>query len=185
MTTWGWIILALASCAIAAAAIVVFYTRRRRTAGLRELFGPEYDRTIAKRASRSKGERELAERQERRRRLDIHPLRPEARERYVDDWQEVQSRFVDDPGAAVRDADRLIEQVMSDSGYPQGDFEQRVADVSVDHNDAVAEYRAAHETYARFVQGDASTEELRRSLIGYRALFDELLEPERELSVAR
>jgi hypothetical protein len=184
VTTWGWISLAL--CASAVAAIVVVNARGRRTVELRERFGAEYDRTIANRASRAKGEHELAERQERRRRLDIQALSPEACKRYSSDWQTVQSRFVDGPAAAVSDADRLLERVLSDRGYPRADFDQRVAHVSVDHGEMVAHYRAAHETYSRFVDGDAtSTEELRRSLLNYRALFDELLEPEQQVAVAR
>ena len=121
-------------------------------------------------------EAELSDRQKRREELDVKPLSPGARERYVELWQATQARFVDDPGGAITEADLLIQQVMRERGYPVEDFEQRAADVSVDHPDVVNNYRAAHGISIAHERERASTEDLRRAMVHYRSLFDDLLE---------
>jgi hypothetical protein len=177
MPTWGWILIAAAAVLVCSGLAWSAYRTRRRKR-LQEGFGPEYDRTVADARSRREAEAELAERQQRREDLDIEPLSPAARDGYAERWRRTQERFVDDPGAAVTDADGLIQEVMRERGYPVEDFDQRAADVSVDHPEVVSNYRAAHGISAANERGKASTEDLRTALVHYRALFVELLEAE-------
>ena len=157
-------------------AAVWWYSMRQRSAKLQEKFGPEYERTVAEKGDTRKAEDELTDRQKRVSKLEIKPLAADERRRFNDEWRAVQARFVDDPSAAVRDADTLVGRVMEARGYPVGDFEQRAADVSVDHPTVLEHYRAAHAVALRHAQGQASTEDLRQAMVNYRALFDELLE---------
>jgi hypothetical protein len=175
--TWGWILIAVA-VVVLIAAIVMSITSKRKTKQLQSQFGPEYDRTIESADSRRKAESELAARQERREQLDIRPLSSAARERYVSQWQNVQAQFVDSPSTAVASADQLIQSVMSDRGYPVDDFESRAADVSVDHPHVVENYREGHRLAQQDRNGNGSTEDLRQAMRHYRALFDELVEPD-------
>jgi hypothetical protein len=175
MPTWGWILIGVG---VVALCLLVAWTalaaRRRR--GLQQTFGSEYDRTVADAPSRREAESELAERRKRREELEITPLDPEARERYQSDWRRAQERFVDDPPGAVAEADRLIQRVMRERGYPVHDFEQRATDLSVDHPEVVSNYRAAHGISVANERGKASTEDLRTAMVHYRSLFAELLE---------
>ena len=174
MDTWVWIAIAAAVVVLVLLAIWMA-ARKRRRSQLQEGFGPEYDRTVDDMGSRRKAESELKDREKRREELDIRPLRQGARDRYATRWSGVQERFVDNPGAALRDAHTLVIEVMRERGYPTDDFEQRAADVSVDHPHVVENYRAAHSITQR---GDADTEDQRQALVHYRGLFDELLETE-------
>lgn len=175
MPTWGWVLIGIGVVALCLLiAWRAFAARRRR--GLQESFGPEYDRTVADAPTRREAESDLVERQKRREQLEIRPLEPAARERYADRWHGAQERFVDDPAEAVREADRLIQEVMRERGYPVEDFEQRAADVSVDHPEVVSNYRAAHGISTANERGKASTEDLRTAMVHYRSLFAELLE---------
>jgi hypothetical protein len=185
MPVWAWIVIAVAVVLVVAAVAWAMY-RRRRSRMLRGRFGPEYDRAVAERGGRWKAESELAARQRRRQELDIRPLEPAARERYMVEWRGTKARFVDDPGGAVAEADRLITQVMRDRGYPMEDFEQRSADISVDHANVVDDYRAAHAISMANDHGQASTEDLRQAMVHYRRLFEDLLEtrgPDRSAEV--
>ncbi|MGH7357355.1 MAG: hypothetical protein ACREJR_00915 [Candidatus Rokuibacteriota bacterium] len=175
MDTWMWFVLVAA--AIAVVALIAWATSRsRRTAGLRDQFGPEYDRTVERTDSRREAEAELAARRERRKELDIRPLTPAARDRYHQAWIEVQARFVDQPATSLREADMLVTRLMRERGYPMDDFGQRVADVSVDHPRVVEHFRAAQGISGKTESNGASTEELRQGLVHYRMLFEELLE---------
>jgi hypothetical protein len=174
MDTWVWIVIAAAAVVVVLLAVWAAARKKRRTSELREGFGPEYDRTVEEAGSRRRAESELAEREKRREALDITPLAPGARDRFADRWRTVQERFVDDPSGALNDAHVLVIEVMRERGYPTDDFEQRAADVSVDHPNVVENYRAAHAISER--GDDADTEEQRQGLVHYRALFDELLE---------
>lgn len=136
-----------------------YFLRRQRTRRLRAHFGPEYDRLVHESHDQTAAERELERREHRVRQLDIHSLPPRERERYAEAWRVDQARFVDDPKEAVLEADHLITEVMNARGYPVGDFEQRAADVSVDHPDIVANYRAAREIVGRYNEGKAGTED--------------------------
>ncbi|HWC32129.1 MAG TPA: hypothetical protein VG709_03285 [Actinomycetota bacterium] len=175
MPDWlPWVI--AAAVVIIVVVVAFFVAQRRRSTALRDRFGPEYDRTMATTDGRREGERELRERQERRKELEIRPLAPDAQRRYVEQWRLVQERFVDDPTGAIAEADRLVTQVMRDRGYPMDDFEQRAADVSVDHPNVAEDYRRAHEVAVRRDDAETDTEDLRRAMIHYRALFTDLLE---------
>jgi len=184
MPSWVWVVIALA--AVVVLAIVVWQAlARRRTGQLQEQFGPEYDRTVGTAESKREAEAELQAREERRRELEIRPLPSAARYRYLEAWQGVQSQFVDDPSAAVARADELIQSVMSERGYPVEDFEQRAADVSVDHPQVVENYREGHRLAQSSANGSGSTEDLRQAMRRYRALFDDLVEPAADDPTAR
>jgi len=173
-TTLIIIIVAIAVLAIGAA--VWMFLEKRKTERLRSRFGPEYDRLAESEGDRRQAEKVLAQREKRVSRLDISPLTPEDRDRFASSWQAEQSRFVDDPRAALANADRLVTEVMKARGYPMGDFEQRAEDVSVDHASVVENYRIAHDIALRDRRGEATTEQLRKGLLHYRMLFQELLE---------
>jgi hypothetical protein len=156
--------------------LAVLFGQRRRTQRLQQQFGPEYQRTVARTGDQRTAEADLTAREQRRRELDIVALDPAARDRYLEAWRTTQGRFVDEPATATREADTLVAQVMSDRGYPVDDFEQRAADVSVDHPQVAEHYRAAHALFQANEQGLASTDDLRQAFVHYRSLFSELLE---------
>ena len=161
---------------LAIAAAIWMYMQRRRTQQLRSRFGPEYQRVVETDGDRRRAESVLEERQKRIERLDIRPLSNEDRQRFSNAWTQQQARFVDDPAGAVEEADRLIGKVMKTRGYPVGDFEQRSADISVDHPIVVENYRIAHEIALRGRRSEVGTEDLRKAMVHYRTLFEELLE---------
>jgi hypothetical protein len=158
------------------------YSRRQRSQGqvrsekLRERFGTEYERTVAEKGDTRSAESELTARQKRVSQFNIRPLAADEGRGFNDEWQAVQMGFVDDPSVAVRDADALVGRVMDARGYPEGDFEQRFADVSVDHQAALGNYRVAHEIVLRHSLGQASTEDLRQAMVNDHALLAELLD---------
>ncbi len=164
---------------IVLALIIVVSLRRRRSAKLRERFGPEYDRVLQREGNERKAEGVLEFREKRREKFKIRPLSPSDRSSFTVRWNEVQARFVDDPRGAVTVADSLVTDVMQARGYPIGEFEQRAADISVDHPVVVENYRAAHDIATRHTSGRASTEDLRQAMVHYRVLFQELLEEPR------
>jgi hypothetical protein len=175
------IILIVAVAVVVIAGIAAFFAlRKRRTAKLRTQFGgSEYDRAMTAGGNRRHGEAGLEERQDRVEALNIRALAPGDKARFAESWRRVQGRFVDSPGGAVTEADQLLRDVMSTRGYPVTDFEQRAADVSVDHPLVIDNYRKAHEIAVRQTHGQASTEDLRQAMIHYRTLFEELVgEPE-------
>lgn len=151
------------------------FLRKRRTEGLRSRFGPEYAHALQESGDRRQAENTLEERKKRVERFHLRPLASGDRARFTDSWRTVQARFVDEPKGAVSEADQLLGDVMSTRGYPVSDFEQRTADMSVDHPRVVENYRAAHEIALRHAQGQASTEDLRQAMIHYRTLFEELV----------
>jgi hypothetical protein len=175
MPAWVWVIVAIVVIVVIALAVWAAM-RKRRTESLRQQFGPEYDRTVDSADNSRDAESELEQRRRRRAELDVRPLAPGARTRYADEWRSVQARFVDDPPGAVGQADTLVTQVMRERGYPMDDFEQRAADVSVDHPDVVDDYRSAHDISTRSANGQAETEDLRQAMVHYRGLFEQLLE---------
>ena len=173
------LIIGLAVILIAGIAAWLFF-RKRQTGKLRTKFGgAEYDRAVKEDGSRRHAEAGLKERTERVESLNIRPLAPGDRARFVESWSRVQARFVDGPGGAVTEADQLLRDVMSTRGYPVSDFEQRAADISVDHPLVMENYRTAHAIAVRQTQGQANTEDLRQAMIHYRTLFEDLVgEPE-------
>lgn len=155
--------------------------RKRQSHDLEKRFGPEYHHTVDEMGSRTKAESELLARKKRVEKLKIVPLAPDQAARFSDEWRTLQARFVDNPKGVLMDADRLVNELMRQRGYPMGDFESRAADISVDHPAVVHHYRAAHAIALRDVDADADTEALRQAVVHYRALFSELLEVEEPL----
>lgn len=161
---------------LAVAVAVFIYLQRQRSKRLRSRFGPEYDRAVDQYGNQRKAEEDLSFREKRIEKLHVRDLSPDEAGRFADAWREEQARFVDVPGQAVANADRLVGELMKARGYPVSDFEQRVADVSVDHPLVVQNYRAAHAIADRYGHGLANTEELRQAMVHYRALFEDLLD---------
>jgi len=177
-TTYIIIIVVVLVLVIVGAILGPIFARRKRSERFHNQFGPEYDRTVQTMGNEKKAQTELDERQKHVKALDIRPLSVSERERYLADWTAVQSKFVDEPGQAIVDADRLIIEVMQIRAYPVSDFEQRAADISVNYPALVSNYRAAREIAIKNKQHQADTEELRRAMIYYRSLFEELLKTE-------
>lgn len=160
---------------ICAMLLAPVFARRKRTERLQDHFGPEYDHTVQSMGGEKKAQTELDERQKHVEALDIRSLNVSERRRYLAEWTTVQSKFVDEPGQAIVDADHLIMEVMQLRNYPVSDFEQRAADLSVNYPALVTNYRAARAVAIKNEQLQADTEELRQAMIYYRSLFDELL----------
>jgi hypothetical protein len=158
---------------------VVLYMRKRKktTAALRQRFGSEYDRAVLQQGSERKAEAKLADREARVEMLKIRDLELAEREGYLSRWQTVQSRFVDYPKGAVTEADELVSSLMQARGYPVSDFDQRAADISVDHPRVVENYRSGQDAALRLANREVSTEELRTAMLHYRSFFDELAQP--------
>jgi len=179
METWMWVVIAVAAVVVIAAVALWLWDnqrRKKRSERLQREFGQEYDRTVDRSGGRKSAEAELMDRQQRVQNMDIRPLSEAELRRFADRWHSTQADFVDEPGGAVAQADRLVGEVMQARGYPVGDFEQRAADVSVDHPEVVQNYRAAHALAVRHQRAQASTEDLRQAMMHYRALFTDLLE---------
>jgi hypothetical protein len=170
----------IAAVVIAAALIAAAwaYSVRSRRERLRSRFGPEYDRTVRAVGRPDKADVILKKRMDRVERFKLRPLTPAQAEEFGREWRRIQAKFVDDPGGATTEADALVGRVMTARGYPPEDFETRADDVSVDHPHVVENYRSARMFMARWVSGEAGTEELRQAIVNYRALFDDLLQVE-------
>jgi hypothetical protein len=187
MTTLSppWIALAAVLIVVLIAAATWAWSRRKKQSErLRQRFGTEYGRSVDELGSRSKAESELKAREVRVEQLSITPLAPPDAARFTQAWNALQSRFVDNPKGVVVQADELVRELMLKRGYPMGDFERRAADISVDHPAVVETYRAAQAIAVRDQRGEADTEELRKAVVHYRALFDELLEVKRPRQAA-
>ncbi len=172
-------LIVLAAAAILIIAVLAWlYVRKRRstTADLRKKFGPEYDRAVRVHGAGRKAESKLEDREKRVEKLNIRDLDPMEPDRFLKRWESVQSRFVDSPKGAVTEADDLVSSAMKARGYPVSDFDQRAADISVDHPRVVENYRSAHEIALRAGKDQATTEELRTAMIHYRSLFEELVQ---------
>ena len=175
MQPWLWVLLIVVVAVVIVAAVAA--SRQRRTANLRDKFGPEYERAVDASDDRRGAEHELLDRARRRDRLEIRPLPEAARARYAEQWRGIQERFIDDPAGSVTAAHTLLDQVMAERGYPTHDFEEQADLVSVDHPRVVENYRAAYAVNQRQRDGQATTEDLRDALVRYRSLFEELLHP--------
>jgi len=172
MPTWLIVLIVVVAVAVLGA-VIWLVTQEMQRKRLQQRFGPEYDRTVAEKDSPRAAQRELAERERRHKELDIRPLSASARERYAREWAQVQEKFVDQPSAAVTEADRLLNSLMAERGYPTEGYEQQVADLSVRHAKNLEHYRAAHTTQQK--RDGASTEDLRDAMVRYRAVFEDLL----------
>ncbi len=186
LSTMQWALIVAVVVVVVGGIATMLYMRKRRTARLRGQFGgPEYARAVQEGGSQRRAEAKLEKRAERVESFHIRALAPGDHARFVESWGKVQSRFVDSPGGAVTEADQLLGDVMLTRGYPVSDFEQRAADISVDHPLVMENYRAAHAIAARQTLGRASTEELRQAMIHYRTLFEELVgQPEKARAVS-
>jgi hypothetical protein len=184
MPVWVWVLIGI-GVVVVLGALAWNALARRRTSRLQDRFGPEYDRMVGTTENKREAESDLASREERRAQLDIRPLSQAACARYIENWQVVQAQFVDDPSVAVASADSLIQSVMSERGYPVEDFEQRAADVSVDHPQVVENYRDGHRLAEASAGGTGSTEALRQAMRHYRALFEELVEADADQPLRR
>jgi hypothetical protein len=169
------VIFAVLLIAFALAVVAWLVIQRQRSLGLKRRFGPEYDLAVSKLGSRSKAEAELSSREKRVAAMSIMPLAAADAVRFSQAWNALQGRFVDNPKGVVADADCLVRELMERRGYPMGEFEQLAADISVDHPTVVTTYRAAQSIAIRDARGEADTEELRKAVVYYRTLFDELL----------
>src|ERR1700691_1643317 len=161
---------------IAVLAWMYVQERRSTTASLRQKFGPEYERAVHQQGSERKAQTNLADRQERVEKLNIRDLDPMEHERFSKQWESAQARFVDSPRGAVAEADDLVSSLMKTRGYPVSDFDQRAADISVDHPRVVENYRSAHEIALRVGKDAATSDDLRTAMIHYRSLFEELMQ---------
>lgn len=170
------VIAVIAVAALIVIAVVVLLWERKRKTDLKRRFGTEYERAVRERGSEREAQAALEAREKRVEKFNIRELSRTERDRYGEQWRTVQSRFVDDPKGAVIEADETVASLMNVRGYPISDFEQRAADLSVDHPHVVQNYRAAHEIAVRHRQGRASTEDLRQAMIYYRSLFEDLLD---------
>lgn len=182
MPTWE-LILIVTSVVIVVVVIIVVISLasgRRKTQRLQQHYGSEYERLVSETGDQKAAEKELTARERKRQKLEIVPLNPSARSDFTARWQQVQTGFVDNPATAVGVADRLVTEVMRERGYPVDDFDQRAADVSVDHPQVVENYRAAHGIHLSAQRGDVSTEQQRKAFVHYRALFEKLLETKSE-----
>ena len=154
----------------------VLLARRRKSEHLREHFGPEYERELKRHGDAGKAESALEERARRVKKFEIRSLPSGERQRFADEWMQVQRRFVDDPRGAVSEAHTLVQKVMNARGYPMGDFDRQAEDLSVHYPSVISNYRNAHDIVLRHGKGQASTEDMRQAMVHYRSLFDELLE---------
>jgi hypothetical protein len=174
MSELTWILIAVLVVVVLAIAAWAI-GRSRRSARLKQHFGTEYERTVGELGEQRAAEADLLQREKKHKKLDIVELSPEARHEHAEAWQRVQAEFVDAPADAVGRAERLVTRVMRERGYPIDDFDQRAADISVDHPDIVENYRNAHAIYTSQHEGQIETEAARQAFVHYRALFDRLL----------
>lgn len=179
--------------------LIAFFVSRRRKAQrqeeqrerTREEFGSEYDRTAEKHGSEEDAERELRERRGRVER-QVQPLSGESRERYKEQWDEVERVFVDNPERSIEMADRTVSDMLrernfvSDASQSDSETERSLA---VMHPDVADDYREARriraDVVARSTRGsdeesggtsEETTEELRQAIRQYRAVYKRLME---------
>ncbi|HEY1425475.1 MAG TPA: hypothetical protein VGF50_02280 [Caulobacteraceae bacterium] len=174
MDTNTWIIVGVIAALLVIAGGFLIW-RRQRSEGLRSRFGPEYVRAVEDTGGQRQAEAALQTRAARVRKYDLHPLSADDHRRFTVAWRSVQAEFVDDPGGAAQAADNLLGDVMAARGYPAADIDQRLEDLSVDHGDAVQNYRLARDIARKHARGDAGTEDMRQAMLHYRTLFDDLL----------
>lgn len=170
---WIWVAVGVVA-ALIVIALFARGARKSRSEALRENYGKEYDHAVHEAGSRKKAERELIERKREIEQYDIRPLNASERDRYRSDWKRVEQHFIERPTTAVVEADELVADIMRVQGYPMGDFDRHAAHLSVTHPRVVEHYRAGHRVIGG-APGSASTEDMRQSMLHYRALFDELI----------
>jgi len=181
----AWLIAVIVVAAVVVVGAIVWVVEARRRAKLRSRFGPEYDRALRSAGNRRAGERALRSRMDERKSIELHALTPSARDDYETRWRDIQAQFVDAPQTALSLADALLTTLMRDIGYPVDDFEHQAALASVDHPRVVDNYRQGHQAYLSSVNGQGTTETMRRGFISYRSLFAELLKDDNAASAVR
>jgi hypothetical protein len=176
------IIVIVVAVVLVVAIVAIGYTavRRRQTERLRGQYGAEYDRVVERANSQREAEAELRDRSKRHKDYDLRRLDPSERADFEQRWSEVQEQFVDDPGTAVRNADRLVTDLMTARGYPVDDFDQRADDLSVRHADVTQRYREGRRVAEANLEGKVSTEDLRQAVTNYRSLVQALLADDEE-----
>ncbi len=142
-----------------------------RQASQRRQFGPEYDQLVQEVGPR-RAKAEFTKRQRRVAELGIKPLSAEQRAAYTARLEAAQEQFIDNPRQATQTAAGLVTAVAAEVGYPVDDREQLLTDLSVNHGRHLIGYRRALGTTER--AENASTEDYRRALLDYRALFNDL-----------
>ena len=173
METWEWIVLVGAIAVVVVLAGALIRIRQRRS-HLKERFGPEYQRAVADHGLGA-AESRLNEIESERESLSLRDLPPVARDRYLEEWRQAESRFVSDPRDATRAAERLVVRVLHERGYPENDDEQRLVTlVSADHPDIADRYRHGH-AMLESVDGAESTENLRKAMLDFRAVLEDVL----------
>lgn len=176
MPLWEWAVIAAAVVIVALIVAATLLRGRRKSARLKQHYGQEYERLVSQTGDQKAAEKELTARERKRDKLDIVALTPSALSEFTTRWQQVQTGFVDNPATAVGVADRLVTEVMRARGYPVDNFDQRAADISVDHPQIVENYRSAHGIHLAQQRGGVNTEQQREAFVHYRALFEKLLE---------
>jgi hypothetical protein len=169
------IIIVIAVLVIFGGLLALVFSRRNRSKKLQQQFGTEYDLAVENMGGDKKAQEELENRKDHVKTLNIRQLTVSEHDRYTLEWAAVQSKFVDEPGEAIVEADRLITEVMQLRNYPISDFDQRAADISVKYPALVGNYRAARAIAKKNLEHTADTEELRSAMINFRSLFNELL----------
>jgi hypothetical protein len=187
MPVWEWITIAAVVVIVVAALVVTasFASGRKNSRRLKEHYGREYERLVSETGDEKAAEKELTARERKHDKLDIVPLTPSALSDFNARWNQVQTGFVDNPTTAVGVADRLVTEVMRERGYPVDDFDQRAADISVDHPQIVENYRTAHGIHLAQENGGVDTEQQREAFVHYRALFEKLLETKTDKDTAQ
>lgn len=174
METWEWIVVA----AVIGAAVLLalaFARIRRRRSHLKERFGPEYQRAVSDHGVGT-GESQLAEIESERESLTLRDLPPATRDRYLDEWRQAEVRFVSDPRDATRAAERLVVRALHERGYPDADDDGKLVSlVSADHPDIAERYRHG-QAMLEHVDGAASTESLRKAMLDFRAVLEDVLQ---------
>jgi FtsZ-interacting cell division protein ZipA len=174
MEAWEWIVIAAAAGAVLLLLVAIWSIRRRRSR-LQDRFGREYDRAVADRGRRT-AERRLSQVERSHEELELKRLSAAARERYLEEWRQAETRFVSDPRDAVRAAENVVERALEDRGYPSEiEVEQRIELVAVDHPDLAERYRHGRAMIDR-TNGGESTENLRKAMVDLRVVLEELLE---------
>jgi len=169
------VIIVILAAVIVLIAGTAFFLQNRRRRDLHRRYGHEYDRAVQQAGSVRAGEADLRERVEAREVLPIHPLTTDQVDRYRDEWEQVQSEFVDTPSGSLRHADAVVTAIMVDRGYPMSEFEQQAKLISVDHASVVENYRLAHETFLENERDRVPTDQVRDAIVAYRSLFEELI----------
>jgi hypothetical protein len=178
------LLLAIVGALVALAIVIVVLVRRHRHVELVQRFGDEYERAVEEEGSTAAAERELRAREQRVRHYHVRPLNERQRQYVGEQWQKLQAQFVDNPWGAVRGASTLLKSVMREQGYPPESFEQRLADLSVEHAVVIQHYRAARALTAETTEGQGATEDLRQAMVHYRAIVEELSEPTAQAAAA-